>query len=83
MLRTLAKRKQAAFVGMMTDEAAANDHGVCNAANGEWHGNWLNFMMTSRIDAIKKVLYGGTRQIDRKICFSRACRPDNHHQSAF
>ncbi len=42
-----------------------NAHGVCNVnKSGEWHGNWLNFMMTSRIDAIKKVLYGGTRQTD-------------------
>ncbi|UQZ88189.1 hypothetical protein C4J81_02765 [Deltaproteobacteria bacterium Smac51] len=42
-----------------------NKYGVCRASS-QWHGNWLNFMMTSRIDAIKKVLYGGTRQIDRK-----------------
>ena len=48
----------------------ASKHGVCpvvNAAgmgNARWHGNWLNFAMTSRMDAIRKVLYGGTRQVD-------------------
>ena len=46
----------------------ASAHGVCSASNnsgtGRWHGNWLNFAMTSRMDAIRKVLYGGYRDID-------------------
>lgn len=42
-------------------------HGVCargaatRDGQGQWHGNWMNFSTTSRMDAIRKVLYGGTR----------------------
>lgn len=31
---------------------------------GSWSGDFLNYLTTSRIDALKKVLYGGTRSID-------------------
>ena len=48
-------------------------HGVCDRSqsvssgmrgDGLWHGNWLNFATTSRMDAIRKVLYGGKRLVD-------------------
>jgi|GEM_PF-3009068 len=47
-------------------------HGVCGGPGsgtraqglGEWHGNWLNYAMTSRMDAIRRVLYGGKRSSD-------------------
>ena len=48
----------------------ASAHGVCvgggnrNDGAGLWHGNWLNYSMTSRMDAIRKVLYGGKRVVD-------------------
>ncbi|MDR1487049.1 MAG: hypothetical protein LBT62_03500, partial [Deltaproteobacteria bacterium] len=48
----------------------ASAHGICTATStdgkspGTWHGNWLNFALTSRIDAIRKVLYGGKRSTD-------------------
>ena len=29
-----------------------------------WHGNWLNWAATSRIDALRRVLYGGYRVSD-------------------
>lgn len=29
-----------------------------------WSGNWLNYITTSRIDALRKVLYGGYRESD-------------------
>lgn len=40
--------------------------GVCSFRDspGRWSGNWLNYITTSRIDALKKVLYGGTRDVD-------------------
>ena len=48
----------------------ASKHGVCSNTGdkgaGQWHGNWLNYAMTSRIDAIRKVLYGGKRAVDSK-----------------
>ncbi|MDG9922192.1 MULTISPECIES: PilC/PilY family type IV pilus protein [unclassified Pseudomonas] len=35
------------------------------ASGGEWSGNFLNYVATSRIDALRKVLYGGYRRVDR------------------
>ena len=32
--------------------------------SGDWSGDFLNYMTTSRIDALRKVLYGGHRVID-------------------
>lgn len=39
---------------------------VCNTANNNarWSGNFLNYVATSRIDALRKVLYGGFRHMD-------------------
>jgi len=31
---------------------------------GQWSGDWLNYVTTSRIDALRKVLYGGLRSTD-------------------
>lgn len=31
---------------------------------GKWSGLWLNYMTTSRIDSLRKVLYGGYREVD-------------------
>jgi type IV pilus assembly protein PilY1 len=42
--------------------AAAAD--VCQSSVGRWHGNWLNWVHTSRMDALRKVLYGGYRSTD-------------------
>jgi type IV pilus assembly protein PilY1 len=37
----------------------------CTVADGgEWSGNFLNYVATSRIDALRKVLYGGYRSVD-------------------
>ena len=47
--------------------------GVCSVPGGRrvsyngqgtFSGNWLNYIATSRMDAIRKVLYGGKRKID-------------------
>jgi type IV pilus assembly protein PilY1 len=47
-------------------------HGVCpkasdTGAGGEWSGNWLNYLLTSHMDAMRKVLYGGKRQLDTTL----------------
>ncbi|MDR1166669.1 MAG: hypothetical protein LBO66_12540 [Deltaproteobacteria bacterium] len=46
----------------------ASVYGVCPGSRrdgqGEWHGNWLNYLVTSRMDIIRKVLYGGKRIVD-------------------
>lgn len=32
--------------------------------NGQWSGDFLNYVTTSRMDALRKVLYGGYREVD-------------------
>lgn len=32
--------------------------------SGQWSGNFLNYITTARLDAIRKVLYGGYRSVD-------------------
>lgn len=38
----------------------------CKSSTGtrRWHGNWLNWAATSRMDALRRVLYGGYRVVD-------------------
>lgn len=36
----------------------------CSSSSGRWHGNWLNWATTSRMDALRRVLYGGYRVND-------------------
>jgi len=38
--------------------------GCASVSTGRWHGNWMNWMATSRMDALRKVLYGGQRVSD-------------------
>ncbi|UQZ88231.1 hypothetical protein C4J81_02990 [Deltaproteobacteria bacterium Smac51] len=37
--------------------------GVCTGAD-DWSGNWLNWATSSRMDVVRKVLYGGYRLVD-------------------
>ena len=41
-------------------------NGYCTAGAGEWSGNFLNWISMSRIDVLRKVLYGGMRSLDSK-----------------
>ena len=36
----------------------------CSSVSGSWSGDFLNYITTARIDALRKVLYGGYRSID-------------------
>lgn len=51
---------------------------------GKWSGNWLNYVTTSRIDALKVVLYGGTREVDtdKETILRRAYIPQDAHSWA-
>lgn len=46
-----------------------------------WSGNWLNYVTTSRIDALRKVLYGGMRDVDvdGNTILRRAYIPQDAH----
>jgi len=49
-----------------------------------WSGNWLNWVTTSRIDALRIVLYGGYREIDTasQTILRRAYIPQDAHSWA-
>ena len=51
---------------------------------GRWSGNWLNYVTTSRIDALRVVLYGGMRDVDTtsKTVLRRAYIPQDAHSWA-
>ncbi|AFL74092.1 Tfp pilus assembly protein, tip-associated adhesin PilY1 [Thiocystis violascens DSM 198] len=55
--------------------------GTC--ASG-WSGNWLNYATTSRIDALRKVFYGGYRDVDTnsETVLRRAYIPQDAHSWA-
>ncbi len=48
---------------------------------GAWSGDFLNYLTTSRIDALRKVLYGGTRSTDSatQTIIERAYIPQDAH----
>ena len=58
----------------------------CNAvtANNEWSGNFLNWASMTRIDAIRKILFGGHRRVDTKdeTVLERAFIPPDIHAFA-
>jgi type IV pilus assembly protein PilY1 len=47
--------------GYFSPSAVVNTAGKCP---GSWSGNFLNYVTTSRADALRKVLYGGYRDVD-------------------
>ncbi len=63
--------------GRFVPVAEAND-GKCRNA---WSGNWLNYVTTSRIDALRKVLYGGRRVVDteHETVLERSYIPQDAH----
>jgi type IV pilus assembly protein PilY1 len=48
---------------------------------GKWSGNFLNYLTTSRIDAMRKVLYGGHREVDstNETILRRTYLPQDAH----
>ncbi|MFM7330681.1 MAG: pilus assembly protein [Brachymonas sp.] len=50
----------------------------------QWSGNWLNYVTTSRIDALRVVLYGGTREVDNssQTILRRSYIPQDGHSWA-
>lgn len=50
------------------EPTATTTTGKCTGTGrtNDWSGNWLNYQTTSRIDGLRKVLYGGFREVDTK-----------------
>ncbi|MDX1799914.1 MAG: PilC/PilY family type IV pilus protein [Marinobacter sp.] len=46
-----------------SEAAGTNDHS-CNSSAGRWSGNFLNWGTMTRMDVLRKVLYGGKRSTD-------------------
>ncbi len=61
--------------------SALSTNGKCS---GAWSGNWLNYATTSRIDALRKVLYGGYRSTDTEsqTILERSYIPQDAHSWA-
>ena len=55
-----------------------------DAATGEWSGNFLNWASMTRIDAIRKILFGGHRRVDttNETVLERAFIPPDIHAFA-
>jgi len=49
--------------------------------SNQWSGDWLNYVTTSRMDALRKVLYGGYRSTDTsdKTVLERVFVPQDAH----
>jgi type IV pilus assembly protein PilY1 len=60
---------------------ATSDKKVSAAASDEWSGDFLNYITTSRMDALRKVLYGGYRSTDTSslTVLERAYIPQDAH----
>ncbi|MCW2314231.1 pilus assembly protein [Rhodoferax antarcticus] len=67
--------------GLFTPHSAAGALATCS---GKWSGNWLNYITTSRIDSMRKVLYGGYREVDSatQTILRRAYIPQDAHSWA-
>ncbi|WP_066961786.1 pilus assembly protein [Microbulbifer sp. Q7] len=55
---------------------AADENRYCNsvAGSGEWSGNFLNWATMTRMDAVRKILYGGYRSTDDEYDTSDAAK---------
>lgn len=53
----------------------------CDAVSGDWSGNFLNWVSMSRIDVVRKILYGGYRSIDTSsgTVLERSYIPNDMH----
>ncbi|WP_167505997.1 PilC/PilY family type IV pilus protein [Desulfosediminicola flagellatus] len=68
------------------EPAAVTADKYCNAGDstGQWSGNFLNWVSMSRIDTIRKILFGGHRRVDSSdtTVLERAYLPHDVHSWA-
>jgi type IV pilus assembly protein PilY1 len=69
--------------GLFSPSNLAGSDYTCSGSS-EWSGNWLNYITTSRVDALRKVLYGGQREVDTatQTILRRAYIPQDGHSWA-
>ena len=67
------------YVGGVFVPAAATVNKTCG--NTRWSGDFLNYVTTSRIDALRRVLYGGRRVVDTqtRTVLERSYIPQDAH----
>lgn len=65
----------------MTEAEKAAERLLRKTCTGHWTGDWLNYVTTSRMDALRKVLYGGARSTDTdtKTVLERVFVPQDSH----
>lgn len=53
----------------------------CDTVSGDWSGNFLNYLSMSRMDVVRKILFGGYRRIDTatQTVLERAYVPTDAH----
>lgn len=68
--------------GLFSPASTAGTDGTCSGSR--WSGNWLNYVTTSRIDALRKVFYGGHREVDTdgQTILRRSYIPQDAHSWA-
>ncbi|WP_157995399.1 pilus assembly protein [Peristeroidobacter soli] len=67
--------------GVFDPTRTAGTGNTCTAVDSEWSGNFLNYVTTARIDALRKVLYGGFRSTDTatETVLQRTYLPQDAH----
>ncbi len=65
-------------------EPAVAAAGKYCGGTGQWSGNFLNWATMTRIDTVRKILYGGYRQVDTatETVLERAMLPNDAHSFA-
>ena len=61
---TAKQRGRPSIIPRLVDEPKSKV-GLCGShKGGTFSGNWLNYMTSSRMDVLRKILYGGARVVD-------------------
>ena len=66
------------------EPAAVSSNKYCNGVSGNWSGNFLNWASMTRIDTVRKILYGGLRSTDTasETVLERSYLPGDAHSFA-
>jgi len=64
--------------------AAITSDKYCDSVSGDWSGNFLNYLTMSRMDVVRKILFGGFRRTDTDslTVLERAYIPTDGHSWA-